>query len=129
MKGMPARNQTVNEAGTQGLYSKQLIPRRLYSNGLYAAPKELGLKKTSNTAEPFTDPGYAYVGFGTVTQGEYSPSKGLWKTFGSVGQGLILQGVKGLAQGDCENRNVFVTLYALEDFSKDDEVHLEFASW
>ena len=61
--------------------------------------------------------------------GEYSPANGDWKTFGSVGQGPIMQAVKQINSNDCEQRSVFITIYALTDFEADKKLHLQFGSW
>ena len=126
---MPLRNQTFEDAGEQGKYSTQFKPSRLLANGLTTDPVELGLKENESAFDPLVDQGTAYMGYGTTTQGEYTVEKGGWKTFGSIGQGPILQGTKGLNQNDCENRQVFVTLYAKRDFEPTQEVEFSFATW
>lgn len=83
-KGMPARNQTFEDVGQQGLYSAQMKPRRLLSNGLFTLPTKLG-EKSDSSYDPKVDQGYAQSGYGTPTEGEYTTWKLGWKTFGSVG--------------------------------------------
>jgi hypothetical protein len=119
MLGMPARNQSFADAGQQGLYSKQMQPRRAYSNGLYSDPVPLGNRGVSDSWSANVDNGMAYLGYGVCTMGEYTTANGDWKTFGSVGQGSILQSVKQINSNDCEPRSTFITLYAINDFKQD----------
>ena len=84
---MPPRNLTLADAGKQGLYSAQFKPQRLYANGLPKRGELLADSDDSDEWDGSIDNGYATIGYGVTTQGEYTVSKGMWKTFGSVGQG------------------------------------------
>jgi len=77
---------------------------------------------------PLADIGVPFYGYGQATKGTYDVTKKGWKTFGSVGQGPTLQGVKEEGKGDCENRKIFLTIQALDDM-KDTFALLEMASW
>jgi hypothetical protein len=69
------------------------------------------------------------MGYGVATQGDYDMYGKGWKTFGSVGQGTVLQAVKEDGSNDCENRQIYVTVYAVYDFKDEDYVTLKFGSW
>jgi len=67
---------------------------------------------------------YAVIGYGVPTKGQYSLNRGGWKSFGTIGQGNSTLGVKDDADSSSENRHVFITFTALQDFNDSDLISL-----
>jgi len=86
-------------------------------------------EEDSESFEGMSDRGNPIYGYGIPTQGEYNATEKEWKTYGSVGQGDILKGIKRPNSIDCEPRHVLLTIYAKEDWNENDQLILDAGAW